>query len=284
MFLIVGASGFVGNKLYIYFKNKGQDVKGTYYLKTFEDGIYLNLNEADFSRILELKNLTHIFLCNGITNIDECKINREVSYRINVINTIKLLENFIEKNVVSVYLSTDMVYKGDIKFYKESNGVSPITEYGRQKVEVENYIMKTFKRYIILRLTKIFGIEKDDKTLFTSWLELLRGKKTIFSADDVFISPIFIMDVVHSLDRLVSGRHYGIFNLGGCELLTRYELSKRLANFFGYDLSLIQRKSIKSFGFVEPRPLFSSVDSSKIIELTGTKLTPLENCFKLMVK
>jgi dTDP-4-dehydrorhamnose reductase len=282
MFLIVGASGLIGNRLYSYFKNKGLDVKGTYYSKPLKDGICLDLNGADFSRILELKNLTHIFLCDGITKIDECKINRNVSYKVNVVNTIKLLGNFINTDVVPIYLSTDMVYSGNEKFYRESDRVSPITEYGRQKVEVEKYIMEGFHRYIILRLTKVFDVKRDGQTLFISWLDSLSHGKTIFSADDIFISPIFIMDAVYVLEKLVSGRHYGIFNLGGKELLTRYEFSKMLAKFFGYDLSLIQRRSIKDFGFVEPRSLFSSLDPSKTIEATGVKLTGLKECFELI--
>ncbi len=123
MFLVIGASGFIGAKLYKHFKNKGLDVKGTYYSRTFEgaerDGIYLDLGNPDFSNILALKDLTHIFFCNGITNIDECKINRSSSYKINVANTIKLLDSF--RHAVPIYLSTDMVYSGTPKNPTESD-------------------------------------------------------------------------------------------------------------------------------------------------------------------
>lgn len=288
MLLVIGASGFIGNKLYNYFKSKGLDVKGTCYSKTFEgaerDGMYLDLSNPDFSNILDLKNLTHVFFCNGVTNIDECKINRNSAYKINVTNTINLLENFIHTNVVPIYLSTDMVYSGTQENFTESDTPAPPTEYGKQKVEVENYITTQFSKYIILRLSKVYGIEKGDQTLFTSWLDSLMRHKTIFSADDVFISPIYVMDVVCALDSLVSWKHYGIFNLGGDETATRYEFSQRLAKFFNYDLSLIEKKSINDFKFIEPRPLYSSLSSSRIIEDTGIKLTSLEDCFKLIEK
>ena len=72
MLLIIGASGFIGNKLYNYFKSKGLDVKGTYYSKTFEgaerDGVYLDLSNPDLSHISDLKNLTHILLCHGVAD------------------------------------------------------------------------------------------------------------------------------------------------------------------------------------------------------------------------
>ncbi|MCG2719077.1 MAG: sugar nucleotide-binding protein [Nanoarchaeota archaeon] len=288
MFLIIGASGFIGNKLYNYFKSKGLDVKGTYYSKTFEsserDGIYLDFSDPDFSEILELNNLTHIFFCNGITKIDKCKINRDLSYKINVTNTIKLLENFIQTDTIPIFLSSDMVYNGTKKFYKEEDETCPITEYGRQKLTVEGYITKHFKRYIILRLTKVYGVERGDKTLFTSGLDSLLEHKLISSAVDNFISPLFVIDVIHVLDSLVSGKHYGIFNLGGPETLSRYESLIRFANFLGFDDSLIQKCSIKDFKFIEPRSIYNSLDSSKIVDTIGIILTFIEDSFKLINK
>ncbi|MFC2071636.1 SDR family oxidoreductase [Chloroflexota bacterium] len=288
MFLIIGASGFIGNKLYNYFKGKGVAVKGTYYSRTFEgaekEGIYLDLGNPDFLNILSMKDLTHIFLCHGVTNIDECKTNRSSSYKINVTNTIKLLEGFRHTGVIPINLSTDMVYSGSQQNCTESDIPAPVTEYGRQKVEVENYIATQFSKYIILRLSKVYGIEKGDQTLFASWLDSLTERKTILAAADIFISPIYVMDVVHALDGLVTGKHYGIFNLGGHETATRYEFSQRLARFFKYDLSLIEKKSINDFGFIEPRPLYSNLSSAKAIEATGIKLTSVEDCFKLMGK
>jgi dTDP-4-dehydrorhamnose reductase len=286
MILVIGASGFIGNKLYSYFTSKGLDIRGTYHSKTFEaaekDGIYLDLGNPDFSNILDLKDLTHIFFCNGVTNIDECKINRNSSYKINVTNTIKLLESFKHIHVIPIYLSTDMIYSGTKKEFTEYDIPTPHTEYGRQKLEVENYITTQFSNYIILRLTKVYGIEKGDQTLFTSWLDSLIEHKTIFVTDDNFISPIYIMDVINTLDCLLTRKQYGTFNLGGHETATRYEFSKRLAEFFMYDLSLIERKSISEFKFIEQRPLYSSLSSSKTIEATGIELTLMEDCFKAM--
>lgn len=288
VFLIIGASGFIGNKLYNYFKSKGLNVKGTYYSKVFEglkeDKIYLDLSNPDFSEILRLKDLTHIFFCSGITRIEECKINYDLSYKINVTNTITLLENFIKTEIIPIFLSSDMVYRGTKKSYKEEDEVCPITEYGKQKVEVEKYITKYFSKYIILRLTKVYGIEKGDKTLFTSWLDSLMKHEPIVSAIDNFVSPLYVADVSPVLERLIGEKCYGIFNLSGPEMLSRYELSIKFANFFGFDTSLVQKKSIKDFKFIEPRPRYSCLDSSKIIRVSGIKLTSIEEGFRLVKK
>lgn len=286
MYLIVGALGFIGNKLYDYFKSDGLDVKGTYCSQTFEgaerDGIHLDLNNPDFSHIFGLKNLTHIFLCHGVTNIDQCKTNNNSAYIINVANTIGMLRGFVHTDVVPIYLSTDMVYDGTKKDFSESDELAPSTEYGKQKVEVENYIITNFSRYIILRLTKVYGVERGDGTLFTSWLDSLMRHKTIPCADDVFISPLYVMDVVGALEELIDGEHYGIFNLGGIETATWYDFALRLAKYFKCDLSLVEKKSIGDFKFVEQRPLYSSLNSSAIRETIELRLTPLRVCFKMI--
>ncbi len=288
IYLVVGASGFIGNHLYNYFSNEAIDVRGTYYSRTFKgcdiNGIKLDFKEPNFSRILGLKNLTHIFFCHGVSDIDQCKTNHNSAYKINVTNTISLLEKFAHTNVVPVYLSTDMVYNGSKKDFTESDASAPTTEYGKQKVEVENYITKHFSKYIILRLSKVYGVKMGDKTLFTSWLESLMRRETILSATDSLLSPIFVRDVVYALDSLVNGEHYGIFNLGGLETATRYELSQRLAEYFKQDLALIEKKSINDFNFIEPRPMHSSLNFSRVIEATKMKLTSVEDCFKLIEK
>lgn len=288
MFLIIGASGFIGNKLYNQFNGQGIDIKGTYYPDEFEgtkeDQIYLDLglNDPNFSEILKLKGLTHIFYCNGITSIDKCKINYDLSYKINVTNTIKLFENFKRTETIPIFLSSDMVYNGNKKFYNEEEEVCPITEYGKQKVEVEKYIMNNFEKYIILRLTKVIGIKKGDKTLFTSWFDTLVKNKPIYSAVDNYLSLVYAEDVVSAINLLVVGNHNGVFNLGGSEILSRYDWSIKFANFLGLNSSLIHKKFIKDFKFIEPRLAYSSLDSSKIIKTTGIKLTLIEDCFNMM--
>lgn len=286
MLLVIGASGFIGSKLFRHFQQKGVKVKGTYYTKTDnmpdEDRIYLDLNKGDGQEIIQSNNIKYILLCHGISNIDQCKRNRDESYRVNVENTIRFLNNFAKLEVVPIYLSTDMVYNGKKQNPTELDEPEPITEYGRQKAKVEDYVKSRFSNYIILRLTKVFGVEKGDKTIFTSWMDrLLMGEK-ILSAYDSFISPVCITDVVEAIDTLMDNRHYGIYNLGGHEVLSVYEFSRRLAHFFYYDVSHIEKISIRDFNFVEQRPEYNSVDSTKIKRILSNKETPYENYFKLI--
>lgn len=287
MILIVGASGFIGNELYAFLKKNKIDIKATYCKNDSNlldnEKLYFDLKNGDFSEIFKLNDLTHVFLCHGISNIERCKIESDLSYSINVENTINLLQHLKQFGVTPVYFSTNMVYDGIKQNPTELDCPEPITEYGRQKSILEQYIINTYDKYIILRLTKVFGIEKGDQTLFTGWLDKLMKNEKIYATSDTFISPVFIMDVLKVIGILMNGNHYGIYNIGGDNTMSAYNFSKKLAEFCGFDSSLIQRVVNADFNFIEARPMYNSVDSTKVKMITNVDVTPYEECFKIIL-
>lgn len=287
--LIIGASGFIGSKIYSYLKQKGMKVQGTYHANannmwSENDKIYLNLNSNDFSEIskLNLKEINYVILCHGISNIDQCKTDSTVSYRVNVQNTVKILNLFRNSNLVPIYLSTNMVYSGNKCNHTEHDQPHPNTEYGKQKLEVENSIKSMFENNIILRLTKVFGVEKSDGTLFTHWIDKLRDNEKIYAASDVFISPVFIMDVLTAVESLIKNQHFGTYNLGGNATLSTYEFAKKIANYFEYSSNVINKVKIRSSSLIEKRSKYNSVNSKKIRQIMDNDLTSYEVCFEII--
>ena len=286
MILIIGASGYLGNKLFLHLGMKGLQVTGTYYRNSAnlpeDKKIYLDLEKGDFSGISQLGNLTHIILCHGISNIEQCKKESALSNRVNVANTLKLLEYFRNSDTVPVFFSTNMVYSGRTKFPSESERPQPQTEYGRQKLLVEEYIRSAFPKHIIIRPTKIFGVEKKDGTLLTLWMDKLLNGEKIMSAYDSFISPVYIMDVLEAVERLIKKSQYGIFNLGNYEVLSVYNFSLKMVNFFHYEKSCVEKISIRDLHFIEERPRYNSVDCTKIKSFLHKDATAYEDCFKII--
>lgn len=282
MILVIGASGFIGNKVYQYFKEGDIEVKGTYFSNSNkidkEGKIYLNLESGDITEIKKLKGLNHAIFCHGISDIEKCRNDQTFSNLVNVKNTFKLLEYCKDTNVIPVYLSTNMVFDGKDKLPSETDAPSPILEYGKQKLDVENFIINNFEKYIILRLTKVFGVEKGDGTLFTSWLDKLLMNENIIVAKDIFISPIYVADVVKIIVFLLENQDYGIFNLGGPEIGKPSDFAEKMVMFFGFDLNLVKKVLISSFAFAEGRPRFNSLDSKNIRQSSGIYLTALDDC------
>jgi dTDP-4-dehydrorhamnose reductase len=290
--LVTGASGFIGNKFYLYFKENNMRIKGTYYSNgpgdldklDKENRIYLDMKRGDMEEIKRLKDLEYMIFCHGISDIETCRNKRELSYAVNVTNTINLLRHCRHSSIVPVYLSTTMVFDGETESSSESSDPNPLSEYGKQKLEVEKFIADNFEKYLILRLTKVFGVEKYDKSIFTSWLDKFMQKEKIAAASDVFISPVYVMDVIRITELLMKNNHFGSYNLGGPEISRISDFAIRLAGFFDYDSGLIREVSINDLGFTEKRPRFNSVDSTKILRESGIKLTAIRDCFNLIAE
>ena len=73
--------------------------------------------------------------------------------------------------------------------------------YGKQKHEVEKFIINTTANYCILRLSRVYGLNIHDNTLITSWLKAVKLNiiKKFICASDLFFSPVLIDDLINVL-------------------------------------------------------------------------------------
>jgi len=260
-------------------------VKGTYFPDQLnmdkQDAVYLNLERTDFKAIKALEGVTSVILCHGISGLDQCKQQPERTRKINVENTNRLLQCFDSQLVKVIFLSTSLVYAGDMDSPTEQDEPHPGTEYGRQKAAVEKFIVSHFRRVLILRLTKVFGVEKEDHTLFTNWMDKMLVGTKIKVATDSFISPLFVNDLVKQMIALLERDHAGVFNMGGQQVNTIAAFGRQLADRFSF-AERIEEVKISELGLLENRPKFNSVDSGKLWRKIAQTLTPMESCFELL--
>lgn len=249
-----------------------------------DDAVYLDLEKGEFDRNATAGPVKYVVLCHGISSVDRCKLESDKTRKVNVKNTVNYLKTFDPKGTVPLMLSTSMVYNGNDSSPVEDDNPAPIVEYGRQKLEVERFIEERFPRCIILRLTKVFGVQKNDGTIFTSWLDRFEKRETVLAADDLFISPIYINDVMAVLLALMDKELSGKYNLGGRRVESIYWFCKQVAARFSVPENLVRRVAADDLGFVETRPKYNSLCSEKVLAATEAKLTDYEKSFDLMAK
>ena len=114
-------------------------------------------NELDIAKWDSVKKMVEDFKPSVIvhtaayTNVDECEINKEKCYNVNVLGTQNLVDASITlANITFVYISSTGVYGvGKLKEpYIESDQVKPTTIHHKTKYEAEKIIAKYFKKYI----------------------------------------------------------------------------------------------------------------------------------------
>lgn len=271
--LIVGASGLIGQHTYDFLKSEGKEVIGTYNKNKREGLIYFDLFDSSLSS-LPLEKISHTLICSAITNLDECKKNPEYSYEVNVIGIEKLISKLIQKKTTPIFMSSGAVFDGIQGGYTEKSERNPISLYGNQKVEVEDFIIHHTRDYLIIRPGKICDFNK----MFLDWLEKYKREDTILCANDEkqsFTSP---GDIAKAIALLIERNSKGIYHINQPFYCSRFDLATRFFRELGIQDAKIKPCSLDDFGG-EKRAKCSFMDASKFIRETGFEFTKLEEYY-----
>ena len=179
--LVLGSNGQLGTE----FKNSlnSKNIKF----------IFLNKNKLnilfykDILNKVKKYNISIIINCAAYTDVDNSEIKKKVAYRLNC----KAIENLVKicklKNIYLINFSTDYVFNGYKKNYREKNKTNPINYYGETKKIGEQIIIKKLNHYVIFRLSWLIGSYSNNflKTIFF----LLKKKEVLLMVKDQISNP-----------------------------------------------------------------------------------------------
>jgi len=286
--LILGASSFVGRHL---FSRLGADnAIGTYCANSIEGGLHFDSTSMKLTEIIDdHSGISCAVVLMGDTNPETCAADKQRSRKLNVESIKSILKYLKQWRIKPIFTSSEFVFDGEKGNYQESDTPRPILTYGRQKLEIEEYLEDNFKDFAILRLSKVFGSDLGDRTIFSKWLDLIikDSNVAIPCADDQVFSPIFVNDVVESIIRLIDRDSCGIFHLAGKMAFARIELLEmllwQLNKYRRLKVKVIPR-SIRDFNLLEKRPLDVSMRPEKLVKALGLRLSNTEDICQEIVK
>lgn len=128
--------------------------------------ISMTRKEADFSNpdtVYEwLKNqkFDFIFHTAAMAQTLDCENHPELTYRVNVESTKKIVQICKENQARLIFCSTEQCFNGKINTgpYTEDEPLCAVTKYGQHKIECEQYIRETLSDYVILRFSWMLGL------------------------------------------------------------------------------------------------------------------------------
>ena len=274
---ITGASGFLGGHLYQLAKNNWQ-VYGSYYQNSPE-------RVPDSWVQMDLKNPSHVksFLKEiqpqviihtaAISNLDVCEEHPDLSENINVRATENLAEYAADLGIRLVYTSSDMVFNGTGRFYKEIDTALPLAVYGQHKKRSEEIVQSKCNSWVNARVALIYGRPLTGGSSFSQWMEhrLKNGEKvTLFQ--DQYRTPILVNNLAETLLELAESDYCGTLHLGGSNRIDRFSFGQQLCRICGYDEKLLKATSMYDIQPKAPRPTDVSLDISKAQSFLSTKL------------
>ncbi len=267
-FLVIGASGLIGER---FLRALGPDLAlGTYFSRPFAGGTRFDVVTDSLDSLLkELGGrFTHALVMGGNAAIDQCARDPEGTARLNVVALSGLVDDLLERSITPIFTSSDAVYDGSHGAWNEDEPVQPVLVYGRQKLAVERHLETCARPWLVVRLAKVLDAEGHASALLRPWITALCKGELIRCATDQRFSPVGVEDAVHAIHALARTGARGLFNLGGGETLSRWDLLAKLAAAVGRVRKIeprIETCSIRDFPFVEPRPLDTSMNIGKLV-------------------
>jgi dTDP-4-dehydrorhamnose reductase len=283
--IIIGSSGKIGR--YFFLKRKKNQIL-TYFNNKIKEGIKFDLNSNNISKILKKHKIEKAVIMSAYSEPDFCKKNKKISNKLNVIQTKKLITTLIKKNIYFIFFSSEQIFDGIKGNYNEKDTPKPINLYGKQKYEIEKFIQKTTQNFCIFRIAKTYSDNLNDSTLIGDFLKKSKNNITINAAEDQKFSPLYVLDLVKITNTFLNKKIKGIFNIGGKEKISRYNLYKNfnrcLLKNKNYQKVKLYKKKLKDFDFYEKRPGNLTFNIKKLTVILDFDLVSIKQVFLKIIK
>ena len=234
--LITGASGFVGNNLYLKL-NKKNEIIGIGRKNRNYKNKYKNIIEKE----IKYKNLVNlnfkpnvIIHCAGSGSVTKSIQNPKIDFEKNV-NTTKELIKFISeltKKPKVIMFSTAAVYGNSCE--KNKKQLKPISPYGRNKLKSENILLKKSKKFkfelIILRFYSIYGVGLKKQLIWDACEKINNKINDFYGSGNEMRSWINIKDVNRLIQLLIKKRSISnqTLDISGNDVVKNKFLVKKL--------------------------------------------------------
>jgi UDP-glucose 4-epimerase len=271
--LITGAGGFIGKAFIL--KNKKHKIFALYNSSDYQqnnNNFFLNLHykEHIIKLVYALKDskVDIIIHLAGHTPFYKKNINSNFSKELIMTENICLLCKKL--HILKLFYSSGWTIYGSNSStpYKENSILQPDTEYGKSKLEVENYLKNNLKntRCINLRLTSIYGPGQISNGLIPNSIQsALYQKKIYIDNCNIKRNYLYIDDLTKIINKLITLKitHSFDLNIAHNKSYKLIEVAKKIHNIFNKKL----RQTVKIITSKKNLDSFINIDNQLNIQL-----------------
>lgn len=214
--------------------------------------------------------------CAAWTAVDAAQDeeNCQKVYRVNVDGTRNIALACEKIGCKMVYISTDYVFdgKGEKPWTPDCKNYAPLSVYGQTKLEGELAVAQILKKFFIVRIAWVFGI--NGKNFIKTMLSLSEKYETLRVVNDQIGTPTYTFDLARLLVDMIETEKYGYYhatNEGG--YISWADFAVEIFRQAGKSTKVIP-VTTQEYGLSKAaRPFNSRLDKSKLAE-NGFKLLP----------
>jgi dTDP-4-dehydrorhamnose reductase len=278
---VIGASGFVGRHLWQAYRRVYPDCLGTTFSASRPELAAFDIRRPELASLkLEEKGYGAVLIASAKPNIAYCEEHREEAYAVNVRGALELVRQVGRTSMQVIFISSDYVFEGMSGRYGDEATTRPTTEYGRQKALVERELPSLAPNYLILRLSKIFGLEKGDRTLLDEIAGRLVGGDEVRAATDQVFCPTSVHDLVRAILAIQARGLRGVLNVCSPERWSRYDVCRAVAGALKIDSGRVKPVSLGEVPGMAGRPLDTSMTCPRLALEVGASFVPLSDALR----
>ncbi len=214
-------------------------------------------------QVIEQYNPWAIINAAGYVRVDEAESDQERCFSENGLGPFNLAKACKHHQIQFATFSSDLVFDGEKKRpYVESDATNALNVYGRSKEFCETLVLETNPDSLMIRTSAFFG--PDDEYNFLHWVEqnLVNGRE-VPVANDIFISPTYVPDLVHVTLDLLIDEEKGIWHLANKGSISWADLAYRAAVKRGLVSTYIKAVPARSLNYAAARPLYTVLGTEK---------------------
>ena len=291
--LVTGANGLLGQHLVKKLLEKNHQVIATgkgecrlpfeksdrynYYDVDITDGPAIN----EFISNTKAEVIVH---AAAMTQIDECELHKQECYNTNVTATRFILDAAKPFRPKFIYVSTDFVFDGLSGPYKEDDAAEPVNYYGSTKLAAEKSVMESGLGWAIVRTILVYGNTlTGTRNNIVNWVKQnLEEGKTIKVVTDQWRTPTYVEDLAKGIILVIEKNATGIYNIGGKDVLTPYDMAIKTADYFKLDKNKIEKVDASTFQQPGQRPRKTGFNIEKAKNDLGYEPLSFEEGLQLM--
>ena len=263
--LLIGSNGQLGNDFRKLFDKKNIEYTATDYKE-------LNIvNGTDLEEFFkENGNFTHIINCAAYNDVDKAENEIEQCFKVNDEAPLIISRYAKKMEAIFVTYSTDFIFDGRKKSpYLEEDIISPLSVYGKSKSNMDEQILKEYKKVLVIRTSWLFGIGGNNfNNQVINWS---KSRDTLNIVDDQVSAPTYSADLAEFSWKLIKTEKYGLYHITNSGEASKYDQAKYVLEKIGWEGKLNRAKTA-DFNLPAKRPEYSKLSSEKVEKLLGEKI------------
>ena len=203
--------------------------------------------------------------CAAYTAVDAAEDNRDLCHMVNGEGTKHIAKVCGELDIPMMYISTDYVFNGQgERPWEPDDYREPLNVYGLTKYEGEIAVEQLLKKYFIVRIAWVFGL--NGKNFIKTMLRLGKERGAVSVVDDQIGSPTYTYDLARLLVDMIQTDRYGRYHATNEGLCSWYEFACEIFRQAGMDEVKVTPVDSASYPAKAKRPFNSRMSKEKLTE------------------